>query len=291
MNNFYHRPLNSWINTPSIVQNKDITPHSTPGFTTLLHSVTLLLLLVSCPLTPPQFLIAPVSFLTMLTLRVSVLFTLTLTLIRTINIVSPFTPLNTPRILLFMISFPLIFWCPVIAHQMINILPTAHYDLVFTAIVSSSRVGDSLVRVVAGQDSHHLSILLCLTLPFVLPSLIALVSMGIQLRCLLKPALVGDGHAQSEKKRAAVSIFLLTLTFSLCTTAASVFWMFVCYNRVDLEHHVIWIYVTSVTIPFLNSAINPTILIVRGRKLKARLMSLLKPRLDTIFSMTANTAL
>ena len=241
-----------------------------PGIVALFHSLTLFLLLSHCP---SLYLIAPASFLTMLTVRIAVLYTLILTITRTINIVRPFVLINTTIIKSVMLFVPLLLWVPVIIHQMSAPLPPG-LGSAFAAITSSSRVGDSLVRLIAGGYQHHLSIFLCLIIPFGLPSLVALVSMFIQLQSLLKSTMLGDKHARSAKRSAAVTIFLLTVAFSFCNSASTVLWLFFCYSSSSITaHSIIWIYVTSVTIPFLNSAINPTILIFRGNNLRSELLS------------------
>jgi hypothetical protein len=131
---------------------------------------------------------------------------------------------------------------------------------------ASYLVGESLVH----RVGHFPMLLFCVIIPFFLPCIIAIISLFMQVKCL-----VFDSSPRSDrdpaKVKAAVTIFLLTLVFSVSYTSCVSFWLSVCLNPESTylsNQNAIWVYVTGVTMTFLNSAISPTILICRGNSLK-----------------------
>ena len=145
-------------------------------------------------------------------------------------------------------------------------------------ISSSSLVGEDLVHKVFGE-SHYPPLVLCLVVPFLIPTVIALISLLLQLKSLLYSS--SSTERDPVKVRAAVTIFLLTLIFSICNTSSVAHWMRVCLDIEDNyldEKNAVWVYVTGVTIPVLNSVLAPTVLIWRGNSLKERVLDLLMRR-------------
>ena len=146
-------------------------------------------------------------------------------------------------------------------------------------ISSSSLVGEDLVHKVFGE-SHYPPLVLCLVVPFLIPTVIALISLLLQLKSLLYSS-SSSTERDPVKVRAAVTIFLLTLIFSICNTSSVTHWMRVCLDIEDSyldEENAVWVYVTGVTIPVLNSVLAPTVLIWRGNSLKERVLDLLMRR-------------
>jgi len=230
-----------------------------------MHSLFFIFILASSCSTSLDYLVIPTSFITMWVVRVSVFFNLILSICRTINIVRPFAFINKKLLLVFLVMVPLL-WLPLIVWQMTyKYTGDSYMDFKLRIITSSSLVGEVLVVNIFGT-AHYLPTVFCLFFPFILPSVLCLISLAVQMKALLRKDTVGA--TADVKVRAAQTIFLLTLVFVVCNTASSTFWAVVCLNLdssfVDTDN-AIWVYVTSATIPFLNSALAPTIMIVRGK--------------------------
>ena len=244
--------------------------------TAILHSIVLMLLLsLSCPTSPHLYNVSYLaSFLTMWTLRISVFYNLLLFVIRTINIVSPFYIIKRRLVLSSLITIPWIPWFPIIVHQFYTTMEYQGDDYMsykMRILSSSYLVGDSIVNETL-RLGHYPVILICVVLPFVLPSLISIFSLSLQLKSLvLEPSPRCDRDTDREKIKAAVTILLLTLLFSICNTSCVSFWISVCLNENSTylsSRTAVWVYVTGVTMPFLHSAVSPTILIWRGHSIK-----------------------
>ena len=227
------------------------------------------MLSLSCPTSTHLYNLSYLaSFLTMWTLRISVFYNLVLFVTRTINIVSPFYHVNRRLILWFLVLIPWLPWFPVLVHQMM--WKYSDGDIFKMRIITSSYlVGESLIHEVL-RMGHYPVLLFCVFIPFVFPSVISIISLFPQAKCLMLASTCNSGR-DPAKIRAGITIFLLTLVFFVCNTSSFSFWLNVCLNPDDAylsSENAIWIYVTGVTIPFLNSAISPTILICRGNSLR-----------------------
>ena len=253
-----------------------------PGLTAVLHSVLLILLLsVPCPTSVHIYNFSYLaSFLTMWTLRISVFYNLVLFVTRTINIVSPFYHVNKTVLLVFLGLVPWFPWFPVIVHQMTVKYDEDYMGFKLKILSSSSLVGEDLVHMIFGA-SHYPPVIICLVIPFLVPTVIAVVSLLIQLKCLLSDSSVHAASTTEQdplKKRAALTVFLLTLVFTICNTASVTYWMRVC---LDIEDdylgpgNAIWVYITGVTLPFMNSAVAPTILICRSKTLRKEIWNII----------------
>ena len=215
----------------------------------------------------------------MWTLRISVFYNLLLFITRTINIVSPFYQVSKRLLLAFLIIIPWLPWFPVIIHQLTIKYDGADYMAFKMRILSSSSlVGEDLIHSIFGT-SHYPPLIITLVIPFLLPTVIAMISLVIQLKCLLYDS-SPDGTVERDpvKVKASVTILLLTLVFSLCSTSSVAYWMRICLDIQEdyiSDKNVVWVYVTGVTVPFLNSVIAPTVMICRGNQLREMVRAVL----------------
>ena len=244
----------------------------TAGVTAILHTIVLILLLsLPCPTSPHLYNISYLaSFLTMWTLRISVFYNLLLFVIRTVKIVSPFFQIKRSLVRSLLVCVPWIPWFPLIIHQMTVKYDEEDYVSFKMRILSSSYlVGEGLYFGVFGFG-HYPVLLLCVFIPFVIPSVISVFSLPIQVKCLLfKSSSVSE--KDPVKAKAAATILILTLVFTICNSSSFSFWLTICLNTDNsylTPENAVWIYVTGVIIPFLNSALSPTILILRGNSLR-----------------------
>ena len=189
--------------------------------TAILHSILLILLLsLSCPTSTHLYNLSYLaSFLTMWTLRISVFYNLVLFVTRTINIVSPFYHVNRRLILWFLVLIPWLPWFPVLVHQMTVKYEDDDYMSFKMRILSSSYlVGESLIHGILGLG-HYPVLLFCVFIPFVLPSVISIVSLFLQVKYLMF-AHSASPDRDTVKIKAAITIFLLTLIFFVCNTSS-----------------------------------------------------------------------
>ena len=109
--------------------------------------------------------------------------------------------------------------------------------------------------------------------PFLLPTLLCIACMGVNVRCLLKRR-AGTVHVlnpNKTNKHITVTILLLTSLFVVCNSFfIAVFYGSYIWTKESHPTHSAdsyLLYFTVNIVPFLNSALTPVILIVRGRSL------------------------
>lgn len=211
-----------------------------------------------------KVLISVYCSLIMLTARVSVFYNILLAVVRTINLVRPFMKQKVRYVVIMAVLCP-IFWTPLAAGQLNFFINDAKYDyMLFTPYLGAKWLG-------------LVGLQLNIVIPFVLPSLIALVCLLVQAAVLRKSEVV-EFHHNNRQRAITMTITLLTLLFFICnTTFALLFYvdMFTLFVTC-LEPHYRFVIgcVMTGTLTFVNAAMNPIIMIYRGSRLRTFVLNM-----------------
>eukprot|EP00116_Pleurobrachia_bachei_P006216 sb/3466478/ len=197
--------------------------------------------------------------LIMMTARVSVAYNILLAVVRTRALAFPFS--RQPMWLLVTLTLLVpVGLSPLIGLQVNYFLVNGQYSLLlFTPYLGAKWLG---------FIGLHLNILI----PFVLPSIVALICLGVQSWTLVKSRRAVRAHGTDNQREITKTIVLLTLLFFICNTTFAVsfyvdtFTFFVTCLPPHLRL-ILGVFFTG-TLSILNAAINPVILVVRGTKLR-----------------------
>ena len=217
-------------------------------------------------------------FLTSLTARVSVFLSTMIAVVRTLNITLP-TYRTNKKLVVFALMFCVVWWLVFLSGDMIYYktqldkspltflfmfnfyltVPTpGHY---FT-----EKIFQGMGIPLFSESLGIYSFLLYTGIPFVLPTLVCILCMCIQIWHLATKGLQ-NGNNQQFKKDITITILLLTSVFTICN---------VLYVTVVFAKRVSGIYTGSEyleyslknMLPYVNSLLNPIILIIRGSSLR-----------------------
>lgn len=136
-----------------------------------------------------------------------------------------------------------------------------------------NRVGPEQSDMTSPSDEKVMrtyNILLCIGVPYILPAIICLVCFIFQAFILLKRG----GLQNKVNLRITITILYLTLLFFICNSVYFIMAIVTLYenNETDPLYSGMLKHLSSVILTFLNSALNPVILIWRGRELKKFIM-------------------
>ena len=213
-------------------------------------------------------------FLTAISQRTSVFYSLILALIRTINILSPFYTINKRAVTIAVVIYPVI-WVPTLIVEILHFYARPTMVEMVRHLIILPCVGKGILeRIVQPSESNYgdiVELYITFTIPYVIPALISLVCMCIQARELLKTRNVmssgGDQIGQQQRTMTG-TILRLTLLYFVCNTCFTVILSVFYGFHIENEQVHDWIYITNIVAPFINSAFNPVILLTRSSELK-----------------------
>ena len=143
------------------------------------------------------------------------------------------------------------------------------YPFVGRQIVNNIFGGGSGKKFYSFTPVAILALIFCIVIPFILPALISVFCFVVQARALLFKKVRPVGSSNRISQRITVTILYLTALFFVCNTSFFVA-IIISINNPGKERGVdlLAIHLTSVIMSFVNSAVNPIVLIVRGKKLR-----------------------
>ena len=232
-----------------------------------------------------------------LTSRVSVFCNTALVLVRTINVVFPTHKVSRALVMWVLITGNLL-WLALGTADLLGlhgITPffeavrldglnySTRYDVLIDSLVVSPLTGffmfyyifDKLCLVRHFQDIRWL---FCLVkgVPFVLPAGISVICMVVQVYFLLGRSRIGRHSVVS--RRITVTVLYLTTVFVLCNVPDFILNL-ILMGAIHISHikdnlvvYMCTQLVSSVILPFLNSLLNPFILMTRGSSLRSSIM-------------------
>jgi len=173
-------------------------------------------------------------------------------------------------------------------------------------------LGEKLTEVGLWRDHGHAEVVMAfvyLIITFVAPSIVTVLSMGIQLISLKNSSthVVGNAAQMSRNrndKRLTKTIILLTTVFFICNTSSTCFIMIACYTSLlkhgDIDEpidddNVIRIFYHSMffcqcVVPLINSTLNAFVMVMRGKTLKKFLWYKLIFRFRENFSQASSSS-
>jgi len=241
------------------------------GISAILQSFTLLTILLNqdaalSVLLPITYFFSAVSF------HVSVFYNVLLAVSRTISLVSPFFRLHAVAIYIVAMLYPLL-WAGLAIYEIISVLDnySARVDHINYLLISPL-CGSELIYNFNEDFPSSLYYILLLGIPYVIPSLVCSVCCITTFVSMREHAgLVGDGAAgDRSKRRATITVFQLSIVFFICNTLFFITELTLQLldpdQVVPLEMYIV--YSSANLLPFLNSLINPIILIYRGSNLQ-----------------------
>ena len=125
-------------------------------------------------------------------------------------------------------------------------------------------------------------------MPFFLPSFICVICCVVQCYRLLRRSV--SERVSARNRRITVTVLQLTLLFFCCNTVhfTTVFMTDYFTNTAQLQH-MYSIYITGNMLPFLNSFLNPVILITRGRSLTHFVQKMMEQHCNVRLGSTGST--
>ena len=260
---------------------------SVTGISAVLTAVVFLTLKVD---TNSALHIVPVAYtIFSITFKVSVFLNLAIAVVRTINILLPFYRMRIWGIAVAAVIYTLSWLSFTIwqlqkfhhAHTLLNtyLYSPGQHQAVYTPNDTS--------------DVQCRNMFLFLGLPFVLPSCIVVVCMAIQIRTILKQRPDRTSNTQTQRQ-ITITIFALTVLFFFCNTIYLAYPIHFCLDadtdssirlNEDRRRRIFMMaHITGVVCPFINAALNPVILVVRGQALSG----FLKRKLQRFSTTTHN---
>ena len=235
--------------------------------------------------------IVPVAYaIYSITFKVSVFLNLAIAIVRTINILLPFYRMRIIGIGVATATYS----CGLLAFTLWQLASWDAHDI---SVLDTYVYSPGQYQVLFNSDSDGpkeecRNVALFISLPYLIPSCIVLFCMAVQIRTILKQRPDRTANTQTQRQ-ITITIFMLTVLFFICNTAYvyyPIHYCLIAYEVIEIEHGDIsrqrtvymMSYLTGVMCPFINAALNPVILIMRGQALSG----FLKRKLQR-FSTTA----
>ena len=299
---FYWRKLNKTV--PFMYFILGVSDLCT-GISTLLHFFTFLIfLIVQAEESPPLLWVAVISyFCTIIFFRLSAFVSLLFSVIRTMNIISPFTRIKKRVVMICILCYTGI-WISVFlvelvlfstqnSHSSVDFFKNTFYEPGLLKSIQHESTGKTL------QSSNLFIWALFLTvIPITLPAVIAVVLTGFQVFYLVRT----DGQSATEKsgarknRQVEITIIMITLLFSVCSSFVllqPIYWadrINSPIEKLDARDQYLLFYIFGYVPMFVNAALNPAILILRGENLRRYFKSLLGTRDQTQSVVIGNRA-
>ena len=210
----------------------------------------------------------------------STFFGMVLTVVKTINIINPFYRINGRAWRTCLTLFPLIGFTIFVTDTWLWISkmwlskPEPCYKGPWTALLQIQNLGEQILLNFAFE---RLNTIFLVSFQLSLPCLIVLVCMILQIIYIKKALRESADPRQTTANHVTLTIFLISLLYLLSASVYSAFLLFELFFPgrtiiflLDPHVYVIPVMVAKYTLPLLNAALFPTILILRKPELKAR---------------------
>ena len=226
-----------------------------------------------------RFMLMMLVFVTSsLTTRVSAYYTTMLSIVRSINIASPFHAINYDTVMIFVVFYPVI-WTGIITSDVILSTNITRTNSTETNVIFSPAGGKITLEEILRRTELSWKVQdVLLSMPLVIPSLITLGCTLHQIFSLMmvsKRSAVGcqgvDESYKSQLHRSiTTTIVMITTTFFVCNTATIAFSVTALQeNYMSNRDSLVACLFFSYIIPYLNSVFNPVILILRGELIRS----------------------
>ena len=233
-------------------------------------------------------LIWSVFFIASLSIRVSAAYTPVLSIVRSINIARPFHRVSMKGVIGVIVLVP-VFWGTILGLDVWTLAKriregNGEYETgMLENCFFSYGAGAIFLLDFEFADSKlktYTVVVILQLLPFLIPSLITFAGMIHQILTLAANRKTGPNSNNSSRSQneITISISLLTATFFLCNSVSLISIGIEIYSIFGSRNSQIVRFVFTYMPPFMNSAINPLILILRGAALRKSVMKTLTRR-------------
>ena len=207
-----------------------------------------------------------------ITFKVSVFLNLTIAIVRSIKILLPFYRMRIIGIGVATVFYALC-WAAFSAWHIRN-WELGNESLLGTYVYSPGQY-QAVYHPGATWTDQFRNVALFIGFPYLLPSCIVVLCMTVQIWTILKQRPDRTANTQTQRQ-ITITILMLTVLFFLCNTVYVVYPIYyglVAYEIIPYYHpqyektvHMV-AHVTGVLCPFINAALNPVILVMRGQAL------------------------
>ena len=201
------------------------------------------------------------AFVTSMTSHLSVFYNAVLMVVKTINIMLPFYQTRNGPLKLSFVIYGLLWVVITAAHVILNF----HEEDENVMLIMTPVVGSHVVKAIFNKDSIELKAAVTVFIPYVIPAVICVVCFIIQAYKLLSTSVGNRGL----NRRITITILYLSGVYIICNTlffATAIVYVIMEKKRILLI--IIISHFTGNILPFINSAVNPLILIARGKDLQ-----------------------
>ena len=212
------------------------------------------------------------AFATSITSHVSVFYNTVLMVVRTINMIFPFYKTRNDILKLSFVIYAVIWVIITIAHVILSFGDENMQWLILIPVIGSQFI-KKLFNLTESEDNlnkenlrkANYSIWICV--PYVIPAVICMACFIVQAHKLLRKTEVSS----DVNKRITITIFYLSGVFFICNTAmfvTCIVWIALPANQKNFLRLCMAAHFSNNILGFVNSAMNPIILILRGRDLQ-----------------------
>ena len=254
------------------------------GICTALHSVLFLVLLIvkneDCLLL--YWLAFLTYFSTMVTFRLSAFVSLTFSVIRTINILSPFKRIKKRAVCTSIVIYSVILitlTCTEIGLLESETTKYASWKFFADYFYRPASLNNLFLGVFNRLDKlnlvnmeHFCTISTLSILPILLPATFTMIATIVQIYILLTPSNLNTGQKETEstKKNVSITIAIISSLFFFCSLFVISLPLTSCVpdlRALYLTDKGLLLYLTTYMPMFINAALNPLILTIRGEQL------------------------
>ena len=255
---------------------------------------------------PGNYLLVPTYFIFSITFRVSAFLNLIISIVRTFNITRPFYRMRRVTIgvaVTLYTAASAFLAVALLIKTKVELLRPDREELRLLLYKPSGYQILGYYGISASKEFRNAA--LFIIVPFVLPSVVAVICMAIQIRAVLKPN--PSRSSESDKnKEITKTILMLTLLFFFCNTVYIVY-PIIYYDRFVLNpdkerqtslglgniEQLRLQYCLGVLCPYINAAFNPAILIWRGKEIRGSVRNkvtkvVMRPFRGSVLSLVAS---
>ena len=265
------------------------------GICAALHSLLFLIFLVVKEEDSPlvYWIVSPTYYITLVSFRLSAFVSLVFSIIRTINILSPFSKISR-RAIYIATAVYFAFLLALCITEIVLLIEVYSIRWSTTVTDTSSFMGNTffrpgslmklftLIKSLITRDEeplknmHICTIAWVSTIPIILPSTLAGINTILQIFTLIKPKEVSNNNIMREnsdntKKKVSITIATISSLFVLCSLFTVALPITSCNRRIrsfDIHQKELILYLCGYMPMFFNAALNPLILVLRGEKLR-----------------------
>ncbi|KAL5267895.1 hypothetical protein ACHWQZ_G004818 [Mnemiopsis leidyi] len=193
----------------------------------------------------------------------SIFYNVVLAVSRTVMILKPFHQISIKTVIVVSVAYSAV-WVGVSGYD-IHKSYVVHQDFSYMMYFWYPVMGLELIYPLKKTPTlYNLLMIILLTVPFLLPVLITLVTCIVQVISLHSPNMV----TSNNQRHVTITIVLMSTLFVVCNSAFSLFILIFQFTDMAEDNFVVYAMVFGTVLPILNAALNPVIIISRSKGLR-----------------------